>query len=99
MPLGAEVKWQSFMQESILCLIERCGGEMDNYLRSNYLDNETLKARYDHNCLPLWNKFISKRREVIFVSVRWKCEGTTIISCFLACPRVSHRSRGPRNAL
>ena len=27
------------MQESILCLIERCGGEMDTFLRKNYLDS------------------------------------------------------------
>eukprot|EP01043_Picozoa_sp_COSAG02_P008114 COSAG02_NODE_253_length_26942_cov_80.561152_6_plen_129_part_00 len=59
MTVGAEVKWQSFMQESILCLIERCGGEMDTFLRKNYLDNEGLKSKYDHNCLPLWSKFIA----------------------------------------
>ena len=59
MPLGAEVKWQSFMQESILCLIDRCGGEMESFLRKNYLDNEGLKSQYDHNCLPLWSKFIA----------------------------------------
>ena len=54
MPLGAEVKWQSFMQEAILCLKDRCGGEMDSFLRENYLDNEALKAQYDH-------RFLSRR--------------------------------------
>ena len=46
MPLNAEVKWQAFMQESILCLIERCGGEMDAFLRKNYLDRVVLARKY-----------------------------------------------------
>jgi hypothetical protein len=66
--LGVQVDWYSFMHLASTTIRFRCentASAQAQFLTTNYIENEPLKKTYEHNCLPLINKWVSEIKNLV----------------------------------
>ena len=66
--LNVQVDWYSFMHLACTTIRFRCentASAQAQFLTTNYIENESLKKTYEHNCLPLINKWVSEIKNLV----------------------------------